>query len=258
MKMEKKDIHPIVDAVIIVLIVIDTFMLLLITFYNIDPVIVFYVIYFDLFVCGVLFVEFLFRLRRKSNKKLYIIRHWYDIVAMIPLDFVAYNVFFLRVFRFVRFFRYIRLLRIIALARKSLKHFGEFIKDTNLHLSLGILIFTIFAGTIIFFLIEGDSNSSVQSLWDAFWYVMPTVATLGSEDIVPKTAAGRLVSMFMMLIGLIFFGMLTASIAYYYVEGMEREIQKESDTEIEKLRCLITNLQSEIQELKEIMKEKEK
>ena len=39
---------------------------------------------------------------------------------------------------------------------------------------------------------------------------------------------------------------------------MEREIQKESDTEIEKLRCLITNLQSEIQELKEIMKEKEK
>ena len=168
MKMEKKDIHPIVDAVIIVLIVIDTFMLLLITFYNIDPVIVFYVIYFDLFVCGVLFVEFLFRLRRKSNKKLYIIRHWYDIVAMIPLDFVAYNVFFLRVFRFVRFFRYIRLLRIIALARKSLKHFGEFIKDTNLHLSLGILIFTIFAGTIIFFLIEGDSNSSVQSLWDAF------------------------------------------------------------------------------------------
>jgi len=90
---------------------------------------------------------------------------------------------------------------------------------------------------------------------DSFWYVMPTVATTGSVDIVPQTQAGKVVSMFMMLIGLIFFGMLTASIAYWYVERMEKKIQKESETEIDELKKLILNLQSEVEEMKKIIED---
>jgi voltage-gated potassium channel len=84
---------------------------------------------------------------------------------------------------------------------------------------------------------------------------MPTVATTGSVDIVPQTQAGKVVSMFMMLIGLIFFGMLTASIAYWYVERMEKKIQKESETEIDELKKLILNLQSEVEEMKKIIED---
>ena len=83
----------------------------------------------------------------------------------------------------------------------------KFVEETQLHLSLGILISTIFAGTIIFYLLEAGINSKVGSLWDSLWYVMPTVATTGSVDIVPITPAGKVLSMFMMLVGLIFFGM---------------------------------------------------
>jgi len=61
--------------------------------------------------------------------------------------------------------------------------------------------------------------------------------------------------MFMMLIGLIFFGMLTASIAYWYVERMEKKIQKESETEIDELKKLILNLQSEVEEMKKIIED---
>ncbi|KAF5065575.1 hypothetical protein DSECCO2_272480 [anaerobic digester metagenome] len=52
---------------------------------------------------------------------------------------------------------------------------------------------------------------------------MPTVATTGSVDIIPITPEGKMISMFVMLIGLIFFGMLTASIAYWYIETRDKE-----------------------------------
>lgn len=250
-KLEEKDFHPIVDAVIIVLIIVDTFLLILITFYNLNPTTALYIVYFDLCVCLVLFVEFVFRIRNVDNKKTYIKKHWYDIVAMIPLDFVFYQYLFA-----FRLLRLIRLVRIFALFRKSLRHFLKFIEETHLHLSLGILIFTIFAGTIIFDLLEAGVNPKVTGLWDSLWYVMPTVATTGSVDIIPVTPAGKIMSMFMMLIGLIFFGMLTASIAYWYIEKREEQHRKSDKKELKDLKKSVDTMQSEISELKEYIKNK--
>lgn len=248
---KNKYLKPLVNGLIVVLIIVDTFLLLLITFYNLDPVMVAYIIYFDLGVCLVLFVEFVFRIRKEDNKKHYIKTHWYDIVAMIPLDFVFSQYLFA-----FRLLRLIRLVRIFALFRKSLRHMLKFVEETQLHLSLGILISTIFAGTIIFYLLEAGINSKVGSLWDSLWYVMPTVATTGSVDIVPVTPAGKVLSMFMMLVGLIFFGMLTASIAYWYMERMEKRYQEKSENEMDDLKDVINNLQTEIRDLKELINEK--
>lgn len=249
-ELKEKNLHPIVDAIIIVLIIVDTFLLLLITFYNLPTSTVLYVVYFDLIVCMVLFVEFIFRIRNVDDKKRYIKNHWYDIIAMIPLDFIFYDYLFA-----FRLFRLIRLIRIFALFRKSLRHFFKFIEDTHLHLSLGILIFTIFAGTIIFYLVELGVNPKVTSLLDSLWYVIPTVATVGSVDIIPASPAGKFISMLMMLVGLIFFGMLTASIAYWYLERMEKKYQAQNESELDDFKEVIDNLQSEIKELKNLIKE---
>jgi len=248
-KINRIELHPVIDAVIIVLIIIDTFLLLLITFYNLDPTTVLYIVYFDLCVCLVLFVEFVFRIRHEEDKKGYIKSHWYDIIAMLPLEFVFSQYLFA-----FRLFRLIRLIRIFALFRKSLHHFFKFIKETHLHLSLGILVFTIFSGTIIFYLIEAGRNPKVTTLLDSLWYVMPTVATTGSVDIIPVTPEGKAISMFMMLIGLIFFGMLTASIAYWYIEKREEENKETDKKELKELKGSIEKMQSEISELKEIIK----
>ena len=251
----KKNILAFVDAFIIILIIVDTFLLILITFYNLDPKTVYSIIYFDLAVCIVLFIDFMYRIRNEDNKKHYIKTHWYDIIAMIPIDFISITFLFpLRLFRFVRFIRVLRVARVFSMAAKSIRLFFEFLEETHLHLSLGILIFTIFSGTIIFYLIEGGINTKVHSLYDAFWYVMPTVATVGSVDISPVTAAGRLLSIFLILMGLLLFGMLTASIASWYVQLKEKKTHKETHEELEEIKNLIVDMQSEIVDMKEVSK----
>lgn len=255
----KKNIIAFVDAFIIILIIVDTFLLILITFYNLDPKTVYSIIYFDLAVCIVLFIDFMYRLRNSDNKKRYIKTHWYDIIAMVPIDFISVTYLFpLRLFRFARLIRVVRIARAFSLVAKTIRLFFEFLEDTHLHLSLGILIFTIFSGTIIFFLIEGGVNSKVHSLADAFWYVMPTVATVGSVDISPVTAAGRLLSIFLILMGLLLFGMLTASIASWYVQLKEKKTQKETHEELEDIKNLVVNMQSEIIEMKELLENDKK
>lgn len=245
---QKNTLNAVLDAIIILLIIIDTVLLILITFYDLNPTTVFYIIYFDLAVCIVLFFEFIYRIRKVDDKRKFLRRNWPDILAMIPVDFISYNFVFL--LRFIRIIRIIRLLRMFALFNKSLKLFFEFLKDTHLHISIGILIFTIFSGTIIFFLLESPVNAQIQNLWDSLWYVLPTIATIGSEDIVPLSPAGRLLSIFLMLTGLVLFSMVTASIASWYVELKETKARKESDKKMNELKHNIDGLHTEITDLK--------
>ena len=52
--------------------------------------------------------------------------------------------------------------------------------------------------------------------------------------------------------------MLTASIAYLYIERMEKKRQQENESELEEIKSLVMDLHSEISELKEMINEKEK
>lgn len=255
----KNNILAFVDAFIIILIIVDTFLLTLITFYPTDPKIFYSIVYFDLAVCIVLFMEFIYNIRKENDKKRYIKEHWYDIIAMIPIDFLSVTFLYpLRLFRLARIIRVVRVLRVLSLGAKSIKLFFKFLDETHLNMSLGILIFTIFSGSIIFFLIEGGVNNKVQSLYDAFWYVMPTIATVGSVDIIPVTPGGKFLSIFLMIMGLLLFGMLTASIASWYVEMKEKKTRKKTQEELEEIKDIVVNMQNEIGEMKELLNNKEK
>lgn len=251
-EIKKRSLHALIDAIIIILIIVDTVLLILITFYDLDPTLVFKIIYFDLAVCIILFFEFIYKIKNAENKRTFLRKNWPDILAMIPIEFIAYNYIFL--LRFIRFIRIFRILRMFALFNKSIKLFLEFLKDSHLHYSIAILLFTVFSGTIIFYIVESPVNVDIHSLYDSFWYVMPTIATVGSEDIVPISPEGRLLSILLMLTGIVLFAIVTASIASWHVERKEEKGRKHSDIKIEELKSDVKNLHLEIKELKELLK----
>ena len=58
---------------------------------------------------------------------------------------------------------------------------------------------------------------------DAVWWTLVTITTVGYGDIYPTSLGGRIVGIFLMLFGIGFLGMLTATLASTFVENRRQE-----------------------------------
>jgi voltage-gated potassium channel len=68
---------------------------------------------------------------------------------------------------------------------------------------IGFLILYIVLLELLVYIEGGSDKSSINTIWDSFWYSIVTLATVGYGDIVPKTTGGK-------IIGLVFvFGSIT-------------------------------------------------
>lgn len=235
-------IKTISDSFIIFLVIIDIFLITWSSFSNLSVLLTQGIIYFDLVVCFVLFCDFMFRLYHAEDKKAFFKDKWtwIDIIAMIPIEFAP--------------FRFLRLIRVLILLNKISKHLKEFIEETHLDWSFGILLMTVIAGTILFYIVESGINTNIHNLGDAFWYVLPTMATDGG-NIYPATLSGRIISVVIMIIGILFIGMFTAQIASWltekYGEKCEESEINELKGEIKELEGTVESLCSKITELEE-------
>jgi voltage-gated potassium channel len=84
---------------------------------------------------------------------------------------------------------------------------------------------------------ERAADGPIQSFGDGLWFAVVTVTTVGYGDFYPKTAEGRGVAFFLMLLGVALFGILTANIAAYFVHSGsgDAEITAKLDEIIERL-----------------------
>ena len=79
-------------------------------------------------------------------------------------------------------------------------------------------------------------NASITTLGDALWWTVTTITTVGYGDRYPATVEGRIVAGALMLGGIALLGVVTASIASWFVEtvratGEEVAREAEQDTE---------------------------
>jgi voltage-gated potassium channel len=243
-------IKQILEAVIIILIISDLFLVILMSFISMPPQTVSMIVDFDLFVCIVLFFEFIIQMNGKENKLHHIYENWIDIVAMIPL--LLFN---LIPAEWAGYLVIIRIFRVFVLLKKGQKNILDFLRKTRLVHGAVIFLFILGAGTISFFLLEHGLNRNVDSFDDALWYVIVTITTVGYGDISPTSVGGRIAGAIIMIAGVFFMSLLTASLASIMIE---KDSKEESDKNLAEMKTQMENMRqemlAEISELKEIIK----
>ena len=62
-----------------------------------------------------------------------------------------------------------------------------------------------FLSAYIFYYFEKDINAQVNDYWDALWWALCTVSTVGYGDVVPITGLGRITGAVLIIFGVMFF-----------------------------------------------------
>jgi len=118
-----------------------------------------------------------------------------DLLAILP----SYRP--LRILRVLLIFRLFKLFRYF----NSMKLFAEILtsKRFELYTLVIFLGFLVFIGSTAIYLFEHQANSGqIKNLFDAFYWTIVTVSTVGYGDIAPITIGGRLVAIALILTGL--------------------------------------------------------
>jgi len=73
------------------------------------------------------------------------------------------------------------------------------------------------------YLAEFGENPNVRTFWDALWWAIVTITTVGYGDVSPATVEGRLAAGVLMVLGIAFFSFLTATFTAALTSGVSNE-----------------------------------
>lgn len=164
----------------------------------------------NLTVWGVFVVDYFARLALSTDRRGFVRRNVIDLLAIMPADF----------FRALRVLRLARLLRVlragVVLVRVTRDIRG--VAGTNgLGWVLVVSLMTVVGGGVAAWLIE----PTITTLPDGLWWSTVTATTVGYGDLSPEHPVARVMAVVLMLVGIGTIGMLTGSIATYFLGGDE-------------------------------------
>ena len=135
-----------------------------------------------------------------------------DLLAILP----AYRP--LRVLRVFVLFRVFKLLRY----SKSIHQFMEVLgtKRFELFTLLFLLVFIVFSAGIAIYVFEERANENINSLFDALYWALITISSVGYGDISPVTTEGRVVSMLIIIAGIAMISFVTSVIVSSFSEKL--------------------------------------
>ena len=88
----------------------------------------------------------------------------------------------------------------------------------------GIIVFILlFTVMVLIFKSEQKTNSEINTLFDAFWYTLVTITTVGYGDIAPESMLGRIAAMVLLIAGVAIFGGLSGKFASFLFDRQQKK-----------------------------------
>ena len=171
--------------------------------------------------------------------RLYLARRRWHFVRTHPLDLLVVAVPTARPLRLLKLARLGAVLGLLHRRSRTTTHARVAISVT-----VSATILLVVAAAAVYDAERHAPHATIHSFGDGLWWAAGTVTTVGYGDMVPVTVEGRLVAVALMLVGISVLGVVTASVAAWFVGQLrslnESEERKEATlTEVmEELRAI--------------------
>ena len=164
--------------------------------------------------------EFAGKLTFAPSRTRFLRAAWFDllIIALSPPFLVPLALQGTRALRALRALRLLRFVRAAAVAAIGIREAGEAFRHRRLHYVMLTTVVVVSLGAGGIFLVESGTNNAIRSVGDAFWWAIVTTTTVGYGDISPVTSEGRMIAVALMLVGIGFIGVFTATITSFFAQ----------------------------------------
>jgi voltage-gated potassium channel len=171
--------------------------------------------------------EYLGKLALTANWRVQVRKSWFDllIIVLSPPFLVPQALQGARAVRAIRILRLLRFVRAAAVAAMGLRLAGDVLQHQKFHyvaLTTAVIV-GLGAGGI--YAVESGVNDHVQSIGDALWWAVVTTTTVGYGDVSPVTPEGRLIAVGLMIVGIGFIGVFTATLtSFFFDKGRSADV----------------------------------
>ena len=198
----------------------------------------------DYLIWAIFAVEYALKLYLSPNRRLFVRRNIPDLIIVL-VPFLRP----LRILRSARLLRLLRLSRVLAFAADGLGEVRGVLRSRGLSYVLLVVVAVLLAGAGLVYEFERHiDGANIKSFPDALWWAATTVTTVGYGDRFPTSAAGRGTAVALMMTGIALFGVITATIAAYFVEQKSERSDDELVSRLEALTTKIEQLESKLAE----------
>ena len=196
----------------------------------------------DYVLWAVFAAEYGIKLYLAPNRRRFVAHHIPDlIIVVVPMLRP------LRVLRSVRLLRLLRLALLGGFAAKGLREARAILRHRGLNwVLLIVLVLNLVAAAMVLEFERGNPDANIDSYPNALWWAVTTITTVGYGDRFPMSPAGSGIAVLLMVAGIAMFGVITASIAAYFVEQKaEEDLAGRLDQIMERLDRIETRLPNE-------------
>lgn len=180
-------------------------------------------LYVDLGIVAIFWIEYLQRLAKATRKGAFVRQNWYELPGMVPIFPGMEGLSGARLFRLLRLLRILRLLGVLTRFDAFTRVTDRFIRQNKLGYVGLLALVVILGGAALAWLFE---PAEFPTYWDAVWWAVVTAFTVGYGDYAPESTAGRVIGIFLMLLGIGLIGTLAGTLSSFLTE---RHVDKASD-----------------------------
>ncbi|MBF0455973.1 MAG: NAD-binding protein [Magnetococcales bacterium] len=151
-----------------------------------------------------------------------------DLLAILP------------VFRIFRLFRVLRVLRVLKLFRYSrrLSFFGSIVRERSYEIFSLITVAVVVWGmvAVAFFVVERGINPKITTIWEAVYWSIITITTVGYGDITPATPTGQTIAVIGTLFGMWVVVFMTSIVVSALTERLVSLTEIRMESQIDRLQ----------------------